>query len=269
MKKAFLTLAAVLTSVLAMSQFYVYKGGHLLYEIEDGIADSVTFVKPDYLGFENGYEWVDLGLTSGTRWAAMNVGANKAEDYGNYYAWGETTTKESYKWSDYLDGNIKHKEEDCGTDKDLLNGVTDIAGTQYDAAKANWGGKWRMATYDQQTELRSECYWVWTESYNGSNVSGYIVYKAKSESDKGVKVYASGTPSSSYSLSDAHIFLPQAGRYSENGYINDGGYYISSTLKSDQVYYAWRISINSGHASGNTGGNRNYGWTVRAVIPGE
>ena len=80
MKKAFLTLAAVLTSVLAMSQFYVYKGGHLLYEIENGIADSVTFVKPDYLGFENGYEWVDLGLTSGTRWAAMNVGANKAED---------------------------------------------------------------------------------------------------------------------------------------------------------------------------------------------
>jgi len=264
MKKAFLTLAAVLTSVLAMSQFYVYKGGHLLYEIEDGIADSVTFVKPDYLGFENGYEWVDLGLTSGTRWAAMNVGANKAEDYGNYYAWGETTTKETYSWNAYLDGNISGKP-DCGTDKDALKDVTDIAGTQYDAATANWGGKWRMPTYEQQTELRSECYWVWTESYNNSNVRGFIVYKAKSESDKGVRV--NGTPSSSYSLSDAHIFLPFAGYDNGNGYQN-GGYYISSTLKSDQLYYAWRISIASDHASGN-GGNRNYGWSVRAVFKAE
>ena len=69
-------------------------------------------------------------------------------------------------------------ETDCGTDKDALNGVTDIAGTQYDAAKANWGGKWRMPTHEQQEELLSECYWVWTDNYNNSDVAGYIVYKA-------------------------------------------------------------------------------------------
>ena len=137
---------------------------------------------------ENGHEYVDLGLTSGTKWATCNVGANKPQDYGDYYAWGEVTTKSTYNWSTYLDGNMS-SYSDCGTDKDALKGVTDIAGTEYDAAKANWGGKWCMPTKAQQDELRSECYWVWTSSYNNSNVAGYIVYKAKNSSDKGKCVH--------------------------------------------------------------------------------
>lgn len=222
-------------------------------------------------GIENGHEWVDLGLTSGTRWATCNVGASKPQDYGNYYAWGETTTKETYNWSTYLDGQITGNS-DCGTDKDALNGITDIAGTQYDAAYVNWGGKWRMPTRTQQDELRNECYWVLTESYNNSNVKGYIVYKAKSSSDKGEKIlYSGGTPSSSYSLSDAHIFLPAAGCRS-NGDLSDAGsygHYWSSSLNADYPRYAGGVYFSSGDVGNGFGGVRCIGQSVRAVCPAE
>ncbi|MBO6005661.1 MAG: hypothetical protein J6P49_02240 [Paludibacteraceae bacterium] len=215
---------------------------------------------------ENGHEYVDLGLTSGTKWATCNVGANKPQDYGDYYAWGEVTTKSTYNWSTYLDGNMS-SYSDCGTDKDALKGVTDIADTEYDAAKANWGGKWCMPTKAQQDELRSECYWVWTSSYNNSNVAGYIVYKAKNSSDKGKCVHSDGTPSSSYSLSDAHVFLPAAG-YRGNGDLADAGssgYYWSSSLDADYPDIAWGDSFLSSHVS--SGGDfRYFGQSVRAVF---
>ena len=229
----------------------------------NGNVSAVSVFKS---GTENGLVYVDLGLTSGTRWATANVGAKTPQDYGNYYAWGETTTKETYSWSTYLDGNMVDYT-DCGTDKDALNGVTDIAGTQYDAAKANWGGKWRMPTEAQQYELRSQCYWVWTESYNNSNVKGYIVYKAKTSSDKGKKIYKDGTPSSSYFLSDAHIFLPAAGSRHDGDLYNAGswGYYWSSSLSTDCPFYAWNVNFLSGYV----GHNRSYrcfGLSVRAVF---
>ena len=220
-------------------------------------------------GIENGHEWVDLGLPSGTKWATCNVGASNPQEYGNYYAWGETTTKETYSWSTYLDGNISIYS-DCGTDKDLLKGVTDIAGTQYDAAKANWGGKWRMPTREQQDELCEQCYWVWTENYNNSNVKGYIVYKAKGEADKGKYVYKGKAPSSSYSLSDAHIFLPAAGYRGNGSLYGAGSYglYWSSSLYTDYPDDAWNVYFGSVYVYG-INGHRYYGQSVRAVIPGE
>ena len=277
MKKIFFTLAATFTSVLAMSQFYVCKDGAVVYKLDDDVADSITFTEPKFSkvtdvyhdGTEAGYNYVDLGLTSGTKWATMNVGAKTPQDYGNYYAWGEVTTKETYKWNTYLDGNIA-SESDCGTSKDALNGITDIAGTQHDAAFVNWGGKWRMPTYDQQTELRNECYWVWTSSYNNSNVKGYIVYKAKNSSDKGKKIYKNQTPSSSYKLSDAHIFLPAAGSR-EYGELDGAGSYgrcYSSSLVTDYPFSAWSVYFNSGSVSSSYG-VRCVGQSVRAVIPGE
>ena len=273
MKKVFLTLFAAAVSVAAIAQTNVWywKNGTPVYVHN---ADSITFSEPVLTdvysdGTEVGHNYVDLGLTSGTKWATMNVGAVKPQEFGDYYAWGEVTTKETYKWSTYLDGNMSNPPE-CGTDKDALKGVTDIAGTQYDAAKANRGGKWRMPTKDQQDELRNECYWVWTESYNNSSVAGYIVYKAKNSSDKGQKIYKDGTPSSSYSLSDAHIFLPAAGFRDEGvlSHAGSNGCYFSSSLNTDTQYGAWRVGFNSNNVS--TGGAfRHYGMSVRAVIPGE
>ena len=266
MKKILFSIFAVAASVAAVAQtdVWVWQNGTAT---KMATTDSITFTTP-YI--ESGYEYVDLGLTSGTKWATCNVGATEPEEFGNYYAWGEVTPKETYSWNTYLDGRIT-SYSDCGTDKDLLKGVTDIAGTEYDAAKANWGGKWRMPTKAQQDELRSECYWVWTEDYNNSGVKGYIVYKAKNSSDKGVKVYSGGTPSSLYNLSDAHIFLPAAGYRSGgdfNGAGSDGRYRSSSLDNTGYPGYAWSVCFSSDDVYENDV-DRYYGRSVRAVVPAE
>ena len=143
------------------------------------------------------------------------MGAKTPQDYGNYYAWGEVTTKSTYAWSTYKYDDYNKLTKYCSKSSYGKDGFTDTKTTldlSDDAAYVNWGGKWRMPTKTQQDELFNECYWVWTESYNNSNVKGYIVYKAKSSSDKCKRIYNGGTPSSSYSMSDAHIFLPAAHR---------------------------------------------------------
>lgn len=107
----------------------------------------------------NSYECVDLGLS--VMWATCNVGANSPEAFGDYYAWGETTTKSNYYVSNYLylsEGYI------CIDNN--------IAGTQYDVANVKWGGSWRMPTASECVELKRECTWNWI-TYNG--VCGYTV----------------------------------------------------------------------------------------------
>ena len=109
---------------------------------------------------------IDLGLPSGTKWACCNVGASKPEEYGTYYAWGETKTKEVYSWETYIhwDGS----EETCH------NIGSDIAGTKYDAATANWKAPWRMPTYEQCKELLDNCISEWTtqNDVNGRKFTG-------------------------------------------------------------------------------------------------
>ena len=79
------------------------------------------------------HEYVDLGLPSGTLWATCNVGASKPEEYGNYFAWGETTTKSTYEW-----GTYKYSSDD--------------------AATANWGSGWQMPSLEQFFELYNSSY---------------------------------------------------------------------------------------------------------------
>ena len=97
----------------------------------------------------NGHEYVDLGLS--VKWATMNVGATSPEDYGDYFAWGETEPKEEYNWETYKWGNGSFED---------------------DAAHANWGGAWRMPTIDEIDELLSKCSWTLCKK-NGIN--GYTV----------------------------------------------------------------------------------------------
>lgn len=99
-------------------------------------------------------ELLDLGLPSGLKWASCNVGATETEGYGGYYAWGEISEKETYDWASYslCDGSM-------GTVRDI---GADISGTVYDAAHMNWGGTWRMPTYDEVHELVQNCTWKWT-----------------------------------------------------------------------------------------------------------
>ena len=226
-------------------------------------------------GTENGHDYVDLGLTSGTRWATANVGAKTPQDYGNYYAWGETTTKETYNWSTYKYGTYNYDGDYSKLTKYNSTDTKTTLDLSDDAAYVNWGGKWRMPTEEQRDELRNECYWVWTENYNNSNVKGCIVYKAKSSSDKGEYVRRGRTPSSSYSLSDAHIFLPAAGARNFGWPFDAGSYgrYWSSSLTTGYPdvalgVYFYSNSVGYGF-SYDSRGDRHYGQSVRAVIPGE
>ena len=106
-------------------------------------------------GVADGHEWVDLGLPSGTKWAACNVGADSPEDYGDYFAWGETTPKSSYTTANY---NYSSNPTTLPLDKD--------------AAYTNWGTSWRMPTTAEVKELNGNCTWTWTIQ-NG--VKGYKV----------------------------------------------------------------------------------------------
>ena len=227
-------------------------------------------------GYENAYAYVDLGLS--VKWATMNVGASSVMDYGKYYAWGETKaygeedqtnsrnyqnagsyTKSYYDWSTYK-----------WSDDDLFNKYTTTnemaLAPEDDAAVQNWGGAWRMPTNAEQDELVSNCYWVWTSSYNGSGIAGYIVYAAKASSYKGQVVYSGNTPSSDYSPSDAHVFLPAAGyrRYSSLNSVGTIGDYSSSSF-SGYSDYVLEVYFNSDNCGCNYFSPGCVGRSVRAV----
>ena len=182
---------------------------------------------------------IDLGLPSGTKWACCNVGAMGAsapEGYGDYYAWGETSPKSVYKWDTYQYGYYN----DDGDYSHLLNIGTDIAGTSYDAATANWGSPWHMPTKAQCDELCNNCYSTWT-TQNGVNGRKFTGPNG-------------GT-----------IFLPAAGYRWNSGLYNWGyGDYWSSTLDESYPDDAYILGFSSSGVSTGSG-SRNYGESVRPV----
>lgn len=121
-------------------------------------SKSAKVSEPD--GYFNGHGYVDLGLPSGVKWATCNVGASSPSDYGSYFAWGETSAKSSY-----TEDNSKTYNRNLG----------DISGNpSYDAARANWGGSWRLPTKAECQELVHKCKWTWTTSggHDGYKVTG-------------------------------------------------------------------------------------------------
>ena len=120
------------------------------------------------------HEYVDLGLPSGTLWATCNVGANSPEEYGDYFAWGETSPKTVFDWSNYKWCNGSENSltkynysSSYGTvDNKMELDIED------DAAYVNWGSDWLMPTMDQRDELCGKCSWVLTKF---NNVNGYLV----------------------------------------------------------------------------------------------
>ena len=116
---------------------------------------------------ENEYhEAVDLGLS--VKWATCNVGASSPEEYGDYFAWGETKPKSSY----YSDNSTTYGLSTSELQSRGIIGSDGNLTAAYDAATANWGGSWRMPTLDEMKELLNNCTWTWT-TQNG--VKGYKV----------------------------------------------------------------------------------------------
>ena len=120
----------------------------------------------------NIHEYVDLGLS--VKWATCNVGATKPEEYGDYFAWGETQPKSNYDWSTYKwcnGNNTTLTKYNTSSSYGTVDNKTTLEAAD-DAARANWGGSWRMPTDAELTELREQCTWTWT-TQNG--VEGYKV----------------------------------------------------------------------------------------------
>ena len=180
------------------------------------------------------HEYVDLGLPSGTLWATCNVGASSPEDYGSYFAWGETKPKYGYSWETYKYGSNPTKYNNSDGKK-----VLDYSD---DAAYQNWGSDWCMPTIDQLIELKDQCTWKWTTR---KGKKGYLVTSKKNGNT---------------------LFLPAAGcrnGTSLNG-IGSDGYYWSRSLLESKPDVARGLSFCSGGVYGCLS-DRHYGQSVRLV----
>ena len=178
-------------------------------------------------GKHEGHGYVDLGLS--VKWATCNVGATSPEDFGHYFAWGETSPKAEYT-----------EENSLTYGKDM----SDISGNpQYDAATANWGGDWRMPTEEEMRELLNNCTWTWTAP-NG--VNGYKVTGPNGNS----------------------VFLPAAG-YRDGSSLDYAGsygdYWSSTPYDYNNGSYAYSLYFLSGNQD-MSGNYRYFGQSVRPVV---
>lgn len=168
----------------------------------DGIKYEIKIADQDYAasGTIDGYDYVDLGLPSGLKWATCNVGASSIEGYGDYYAWGELETKSEYS------------EINSSTHGKSMN---DISGNiNFDVVQSKWGINWRMPKNTELLELISECIWEWTAV---KDINGWKVTGSNGKS----------------------IFLPAAGYKGNPFYCGEQGFYWSSTPYNDIEHDGW------------------------------
>ena len=261
MKKFTLLIVSMLmVTLLAMAQikFIVYKADGSTIELLATEVDSIGFegnsIKPDTPDSPdtpnaNGHEYVDLGLPSGTLWATMNVGATSAVDYGYYFCWGETTPRTTeYKVSDYklyegqsldinndshfsifVEGIKKYSEKDKKT----------VLEYEDDAARANWGGDWRMPTFKELEELVMNCI-IDNIQKNGKEYYRFTSIK--------------NNQSIILPMSGAYMNLSQDGPYFAQYGIDEEGLYWSSEICDDSEWngylsYVYSSSMQMGEGT--------------------
>lgn len=202
-----------------------------LYDINGSVMSWDTVHAPETP--EPQGDWVDLGLPSGLLWATRNVGASSPEDYGDYFAWGETQPKDIYDASNYMyyDGNDLTKYT-------WSDGLITLL-PEDDAATANYGG--RIPTWEEWEEMNNYCTSVWM-AQNG-------VYGRRFTGPNG-----------------STLFLPAAGFRIGSDLSTPGTYGIcwSSSLNTDDPNLAWGFGFLYGTAGKGDGG-RGSGLSVRAV----
>ncbi len=187
---------------------------------------------------------IDLGLPSGTKWACCNVGANKPENYGEYFSWGETKSKNTYDDKVYIfcNGNLskltkyvtksEYGKADNKTRLEMSN----------DVAYARWGGSWRIPTKAQLEELETYCTCSWTTL---NNVKGRKFTSRKN---------------------GRSIFLPASG-WCQGSSVNERGVkgdYWSSILYESDPRFSFRYEYTSGGTKKNAT-RRDLGLSVRPV----
>ena len=206
---------------------------------------------------EISHEFVDLGLS--VKWATFNVGASKPEDFGGYYAWGETSVKSEYTWENYKfrssgdsQSNIILSKYNNKSEYGVLDSINTLD-IEDDVAHVKWGGNWRMPTYEEQKELCDNCTWVWYDQGNTEfgGVAGYKIVSKKT------------------GYTDRFIFLPSCGFHERKSYDISGGYfcYWSSSLSSTSPFYARYLGFDGEGISPYFAGDRFRGLPVRPVCP--
>ncbi|MGM9817593.1 MAG: hypothetical protein ACI30B_01265 [Paludibacteraceae bacterium] len=194
------------------------------------VDEEEFYFKIEPTGTAYGHAYVDLGLS--VKWATCNVGATAPEGYGDYFAWGEIEPKTTYDWSTYKYGSdYDELTKYCNKVSYVKDSFTDdktVLDPEDDAARANWGGAWRMPTIGEWEELLDNCTWttVWCNGVSG--------YKVTSK------------------INGNSIFLPAAGyRYDDDLYdAGNYGSYWSSSLDSDNPFRAWYVDFDSFYADG-------------------
>ena len=179
-------------------------------------------------------EAVDLGLS--VKWATFNVGATSPEDYGDYFAWGETEPKKTYSWATYKWGTSSKLTKYNTTD-----GKT-ILDPEDDAAYVNWGDKWRMPSKEEVDELTQQCTWIWTTH---NNVNGYKVTGPNGNS----------------------IFLPAVGYKGAGPFYPAGedGLYWTNTIEKGHYSYLIVLHNDAPPTKAGSQGTRCFGFTIRPV----
>ena len=192
------------------------------------------------------YEYVDLGLPSGLKWAKCNVGATSETDYGNYFTWGSTrpnTADEcAWEYAPFNDGNTSYNADAINSARDTVcpNG---ILAKEYDAASQIMGGDWRMPTRDEIQELidNTDSEWATINGRNGRKFTSRIDMSK-------------------------YIFIPAAGDCYDGSVYNagDDGYVWSSSLSTSYPDLAWDLYFDSVDCDVDYN-NRYHGLPVRGV----
>lgn len=210
----------------------------IICRAEDG-SDVFAVCHVTVKGYYNSDGYVDLALPSGTLWATCNVGADRPQEYGDYFAWGETEPKESFGWTNYKwmseardDFRYinKYTFPDNETEGHWYSNGTFVGDNLTelepgdDAATIQRGREWQTPSRAQFEELTNVLYTTveWTQM-NGVN---------------GIKITSNENGKS--------VFLPAAGLSPENGVPTfDGmlGDYWSRTLRLDWSGMAYKLSL--------------------------
>lgn len=184
-------------------------------------ADNAIVSKED--GIVDGHGWVDLGLS--VKWATCNVGAEKPEEYGEYFAYGETVPKAYYS------------RENCAAWDD--SSIRNIQGTELDAATVNWGSKWRMPTKDEFQELIDNCDW------SAAELNGVVGYRFVGKNGKSLFFPAGGFYDND--VTDGVEYNGSSGYYwCGSRSWNANAYYLNFFMSSDLFTYVSEMFCYSG-----------------------
>lgn len=194
---------------------------------------SALFLITTFSSAQSKHQYVDLGLS--VKWATCNIGADKPEDHGDYFSWGETENKRINNWETYrfTEGDKNVISKYCSNSQYGWHELADSLSAlepEDDVAHAKWGGSWRIPTKAQMKELIDNCTWTWTTR---NEINGYLVTGKKP------------------GYTNRSIFIPVTGTYDDGKIFNPtkSGHYWSRDCSTVYPPYAYTLELSVREAS--------------------